>query len=239
MLLTYKHQTVDFDIEHIRSQKEVGVSLSGGTDSALLFFLLCKYLPEVKLLPWCGIDIYRAAHIFYAREIHQIISEMFPNVDIDPLYEFNIDVRDPDWIKTSKERHNKHNLPQSGFIKGLICHYESSKMDVDYHINALTANPPREVCKELGFYERCEERRFSTDNETKLSSMYKPFRNVDKKWVYGMYKKFDLMETLYPYTQSCVGYPEHTNYFTEPCKKCFWCHEKLWAFGTYDICFDK
>lgn len=243
MLLIYKDQSVDLDIEYIRSYEKIGMSLSGGTDSALLFYLLCKYVPEIKIVPWCGIDIYRAAHIFYAREIHQIISEMFPNVDIDPLYEFNIDVKDPHWIKISENKTNIHNIPQSGFIKGLICHYESMKLNekglVNHHINALTANPPREVCKELGFYDRCEERRFSSDNQTKLETTYKPFRNVDKKWVYGMYKKFNLMENLYPYTQSCVGFSRDTNYFTEPCKKCFWCHEKLWAFGTYDICFDK
>src|SRR5210317_453180 len=119
MLLTYEDQTVDFDLEYIRSYEKIGMSLSGGTDSALLFYLLCKYIPEVKIVPWCGIDIYRAAHIFYAREIHQIISEMFPDVDIDPLHEFNIDVKDPHWIETSKNSNNIHNIPQSGFIKGL------------------------------------------------------------------------------------------------------------------------
>lgn len=238
MLLTYEDQTVDFDVDYIRSKKRIGMSLSGGTDSAILFYLLCTHAPDITIIPWCGIDVHRSAHILYAREIYQMMTERFPDVDIQPMVEFDIDTRDPEWIKFSKTKVNRHKIPQSGFIKQLICYTESSKIDVNMHINALTANPPREEAKALGFYDKCEERRFSTDNETKLGGTYKPFRNVDKKWIAGMYEKYDVMDWLYPWTQSCVGFAEDTEYFTKPCGKCFWCHEKLWAFGTYDLCFD-
>ena len=45
---------------------------------------------------------------------------------------------------------------------------------------------------------------------------------------------FNLMDDLFPLTMSCIGFEKETNYFTEPCKKCYWCHEKKWAFGCYD-----
>jgi hypothetical protein len=240
MLLTYENQTVDFNIEYIQRFKNIGMSLSGGTDSALLFYLLCKFVPDIEIYPWCGIDLYRPAHIFYAREIYQIICEMFPKSNINPLYEFDIDIRDPYWIEYSKKKVNIHNIPQNGFIKGLICSVRSKEISqVNMHINALTGNPPYEETVKYGFYHTCEERRFSKNNETKLETTYKPFRNVDKKWISGMYKKFELMETIYLYTQSCTGFPNDTDWFTKPCKKCYWCHEKKWAFGTYDLCFDK
>ena len=63
---------------------------------------------------------------------------------------------------------------------------------------------------------------------------YRPFVNVDKKFVADLYKQFDLMDDLFPLTMSCIGFDYQTNYFTEPCKKCYWCHEKKWAFGCYD-----
>lgn len=243
MILTHKNQSIDLDLDLIKKNNKIGLSLSGGTDSALLFFLLCKFTPEIKIVPWCGIDLYRAAHILYAREIHLLMKERFPEVDIDPIHEFNIDVKDPVWIERYQSDPNNENIPQSGRIKQMICSYESGKLNssgrVNMHINALTANPPREEAKRLGFYDKCEERRWPKDKVTKQSRYsYRPFRLVDKKWVAGMYEQFGLMEWLYPWTQSCVGFAEGTDHFTKPCGECFWCHEKKWAFGTMDLCFD-
>ena len=42
------------------------------------------------------------------------------------------------------------------------------------------------------------------------------------------------MKELFPITASCVGYAKETDYFTKPCKVCWWCREKKWAFGMYD-----
>jgi 7-cyano-7-deazaguanine synthase in queuosine biosynthesis len=39
-----------------------------------------------------------------------------------------------------------------------------------------------------------------------------------------------LMDELYPYTSSCVGMPDETEYGTVACGTCFWCHEKKWGF---------
>ena len=57
---------------------------------------------------------------------------------------------------------------------------------------------------------------------------------VNKKFIAQCYKDYNLMDKLYPLTASCIGYADTTNYFTEPCKTCWWCKEKLWAFGSYD-----
>ena len=42
------------------------------------------------------------------------------------------------------------------------------------------------------------------------------------------------MDELFPITASCVAYAKKTNHFSEPCKECWWCREKKWAFGMYD-----
>jgi len=49
-----------------------------------------------------------------------------------------------------------------------------------------------------------------------------------------IYEQFNLLDDLFPLTMSCIGFAPETNYFTEPCRKCYWCHEKKWAFGCYD-----
>ena len=42
------------------------------------------------------------------------------------------------------------------------------------------------------------------------------------------------MDNLFPITWSCISYGDKTDYWTHPCKTCWWCKEKLWAFGSYD-----
>ena len=59
---------------------------------------------------------------------------------------------------------------------------------------------------------------------------------LDKRFVAEMYEQFNLMDNLFPITASCVEYADKTDYFTKPCKKCWWCREKKWAFGAYDGC---
>lgn len=243
MLLAHEDQTVDFDVEYIKSFEKIGVSVSGGTDSALLFYLICKFVPDVSILPWSANDIYRPTNLDAARSVYDAIKNHFPDREIKPMYEFDIDTKDPYWRRFSRENYkNTYNLSIGGFTKNSIISHKTELLyetdEVRMHINGLTANPPEEIVKQLGIENITEKRRYSKDNETKLKTMYKPFRNVDKKWVAGMYERFELMDWIYPLTQSCTGFAQETNFFTEPCKECFWCNEKKWAFGTYDLCFD-
>ena len=55
-----------------------------------------------------------------------------------------------------------------------------------------------------------------------------------KKDFANLYETHNLMSSLFPYTASCTGTSERTNNFTEPCRECFWCKEKYWAFNMYD-----
>ena len=40
-----------------------------------------------------------------------------------------------------------------------------------------------------------------------------------------------MLKEIYPHTKSCTGTAWHTQGFTRVCGKCFWCHERRWAFG--------
>ena len=61
-----------------------------------------------------------------------------------------------------------------------------------------------------------------------------PFKNVDKRFTAQVYEDEFLLETLFPLTRSCLGSAEVTDYHEKPCKMCYWCEEKYWAFGQYD-----
>ena len=174
------------------------------------------------------------------------IQDKFPNVEI--IHEqYKFDSLDPIVLEAATKEwesiEDKSVLPTAqGYSKAYAAKDLKSelrkKYDIKLSIHGITANPPIDVQKELGFDKVAEPRRNKTyDEETwkKSGKMhYRPFVNVDKKFVADLYKQFDLMDDLFPITMSCIGFEKETNYFTEPCKKCYWCHEKKWAFGCYD-----
>lgn len=64
---------------------------------------------------------------------------------------------------------------------------------------------------------------------------YKPFNNVDKRFVAQCFQDFNLW-SYYDITISCFrdrNTPDMI-YNEEPCKECWSCLEKKMAFGTYD-----
>jgi 7-cyano-7-deazaguanine synthase in queuosine biosynthesis len=57
----------------------------------------------------------------------------------------------------------------------------------------------------------------------------RPFMMMDKKEIANIYKQYDLLDNLFPLTNSCGGHsPANTH-----CEKCWNCRERLWAFGKF------
>ena len=52
--------------------------------------------------------------------------------------------------------------------------------------------------------------------------------NMDKKDLALIYKEHNLLSTLFPITRSCVT---ETMNFDAHCGECWWCKERIWAFG--------
>jgi len=57
----------------------------------------------------------------------------------------------------------------------------------------------------------------------------RPFVNIDKKEIANLYKHYNLLDSLFPLTNSC-GYHGPAN---SHCETCWFCRERLWAFGRF------
>ena len=57
---------------------------------------------------------------------------------------------------------------------------------------------------------------------------YIPLYNHNKKDIAKLYRYFGLEQTLLPVTRSC----ENDSHPVGHCGKCWWCHERVWAFGN-------
>lgn len=67
-----------------------------------------------------------------------------------------------------------------------------------------------------------------TDSLVLDTRVYIPLYNHNKKDIAKLYKHFKLEKTLLPVTRSC----ENDNHINGHCGTCWWCHERIWAFGS-------
>jgi hypothetical protein len=229
-----EYGTVDFwdPYPRLNDFKKIGINLSGGCDSALVMFMTCRELIardklDVVIHPITGVHNKRPTNIWNAEEIVELFREMFPAVEIGEHF---VDYYDKDHEKDKTNQHLKHETRLR----------EEGKIEVLFH--GRTANPDKDEAEKHNLLYKREERRDKHGNEREPfhehhdKPFYCPMEFVDKRFVADIYRSFGLMENLFPLTASCVAYGEETDYFTKPCKECWWCREKKWAFGMYDGC---
>jgi len=243
MKITYNNTTIDFFEFELPNQ--VLLSLSGGADSAAIAYLICTHFPQIEIVPFTARDENAPLDAVAAEKIVSWLQKEFPNCNIRDtnIYNFNDRVEKyVSWktVNQTRKRNKRfkllNNVQLSKIIQlDKIKEKLNQKFPNAVSVDGMTKNPPVEIMKELGFYEKAERRRdYETAQpehyQTKYNYHYQPFVNVDKKFVAGVYKENNLMETLFLLTRSCVGTARQTDNFTRECHQCFWCHEKKWAF---------
>lgn len=222
---TYKYENIHGKIEIAipKKYKKLGISLSGGSDSAFMSYLLFDHITKNSL----DHEIYFVSGIirskgkwkkFYTEEIVDFITDKNSKVDVK-----SHDVLIVDELQEMFDYERK-----------LL---ETKKVDI--FLNATTQNPPYE---ELLKYDMLNGRLLNRDEKgrdvwrNELGGIvYKPFINVNKKFIAQGYSDYNLMTTLFTKTISCEKRYGETNYNELPCKQCWWCKEKYWAFGVYDM----
>jgi len=211
-----------------RPVKVIGQWISGGADSSLLAYLLCREIKEQNLdIKFQPLTVRRGRpnNPFYAEGVIDFIKE---DLDVDfilphelyypPLEDAKMTEMIIFWERDSENfRQNKFQILYSG----------------------ITCNPPDDAGvpknKERN---RDEESDRPTVNINGIKHYINPFFQINKKWEAEVYKDFGLLDTLFPLTYSCEGDAEDTKTHTWHCgntlpeeNQCWWCLERKWAFG--------
>tara|TARA_B100000424_G_scaffold224429_1_gene184327 strand:- start:765 stop:1562 length:798 start_codon:yes stop_codon:yes gene_type:complete len=232
------------------SEKKVGISVSGGADSALLLYLTAYYFKNFKIVPssgWENMPKYplkeRPGTLEYAINVVKWVKNKIPDANILDHYIYEINLYDEniqcEANKTYEDRKGTiKELGLTGIQKQIITRNEHRKLFnnkmIDIMVGGLTSNPPKKVLDSWSEEVYVEPRRSNNKRKECMEGrVYKPFINVDKKFLNSLYEQHNILE-LRDITQSCVGRAKETNWWTKPCKKCFWCWERKWAFGSYD-----
>ena len=215
--------TVDYFSKFPCEIENIGLSLSGGMDSALILWCLVEMLrgrehlgKDVKI--WCthGYDIFKApvhdgavqTHSYKAaqRVLNWVKWHHKDTTMIQPLHVFAYEKKS----KISKEAMHHANYE-----------YIKHRYKVPFIIRGVTQGfgIPRNLDRKGG--DKGEKELI----EISKSTWILPFGAVDKKFIAYQYKHFGL-HALTKITESCIEIP--------PCKECWWCDERYWAFGDYD-----
>ncbi len=159
------------------------------------------------------------------------------------------------------KKYNPKDVFQQKYYESLYKKYP----ELNVYMSGETLNPPIEEQPNIitdsfsGFpNDRNVKRNLVSKREKKMidgklfyydTSKYeiRPFRNMNKKEVAGLVKELGLDKTLFPVTETCETeifvYKNMTRDFNlsytkpgaEPCKRCWPCREKYWAYGYYDF----
>jgi hypothetical protein len=211
-----------------KKYKNIGLRLSSGTDSALVLFFLAKFILEtesfdIKVFPFLGLNLNNKSYNPEpkAKKIVDIIQKLYSKSKIEDL-------------KVFEYSHLDSSVNKNVYIDIGKNAYTEEK-NIELWLTGATLNPPKAIrdlydinSQKVGFRDDSVQHAKFNNPETA------PWLMVNKKFIAHQYYKYNLMENIFPLTESCISQVKPF-----PCKKCFWCVEKYWAFGMYDNCDTK
>lgn len=205
----------------------VGIWLSGGADSSVLCYLLAKHIKDNGLnVQIQALTVQKRPNEYF--DIQQRVAALLDAYSVfKPPIVYTVEQwTDNDYHKTFNAR-NIQNVVDNLY---------------QYIYTGITKTPEPNVWETLNWEEFPEIENIRNEDIKKLlilngvfeeeNKLYefgevRPFFNIDKSGVAELYKKHNLLDTLFPYTKSC----ENREVLDGHCGECWFCQERKWAFG--------
>lgn len=193
----------------------IGISVSGGADSALLLYFLLKYTNNTLHIFSLASQQKRLTTTKAAIDVISRCAELTGN------YNFVHHIK----YATEQTKENLFSIPRL-FLQNST---------IKFMYTGVTKNPPLQITD--GFNNsntEHEERNPNVKRNIQNGDFFAPWTNIDKKDICKIYEKYNLINSLYLHTRSCEwtidmgGVPDPHN---GHCGVCWWCEEREWGFG--------
>lgn len=218
-------KTINIDIP--QKYNNVLIKMSGGADSSLLAYLLCQYKkyhrPEINLHALTVDNIQKK---FQVHRSKNVINWLQNNFNFQFVNHFTTECND-----------QQYNDVLDSFVNEIM----NNHLGVGACFQGITMNPPR---NELAHQGGGSEERDPLDSGEEKQEIYYyphkthywPFFNIHKKHLAEIYHHYNLIDTLFPMTRSCEGYPDLNGFINldKHCGECWWCAERKWGFGRLE-----
>jgi hypothetical protein len=196
--------------------KNVGIKMSGGADSSVTAYVIARYSKEnnldLNIIPITVVEAAAPFQLQFTTHVVSIINKLL-EVDIQQPLVYNY----TNGVKTQLLREIEKELFDNNIV--------------DLIVSGTTKIPGVDIgCPQ-------KEGMFSYDRTLDVypyvwdNQIYTPVLNLDKKGIAEIYTHYNLMDTLFPHTRSCVL---ETTDFSKHCGSCWWCAERIWAFGKLE-----
>lgn len=206
----------------------LGIWLSGGADSSILCYLLASHIKEnnldYKIQPVTILKrIGDTAHLDVLNFIKQTLdcSDLFLDIIVHNTsnkQEYNDSFFN---IRLDHVVKNKYKYIYSGINQSpdAEAYTNGWKMTPEIqNIRGSVVTKLKILCGVIEF-----------EGEDYEFGDIRPFVNLDKKEIANLYKQHNLLDQLFPLTNSCGGHsPKNTH-----CEQCWNCRERFWAFGRF------
>lgn len=238
--LTNSIGTVDLSHPELDSAVSPAICLSSGVDSAVLLYHFFKANQDTdktfKVIT--GNDILRPWWLSGAQNTLAAITALFDRNIVSEHIVFDFNSGDGN----------------DAYIAGLAKKFLDDT--IDFAITGRCGNPPKDYQGDFhqhldsfparnivlprysnnGIFidEEGEPTRDPYNPSGKFAKVFSPFVVVDKRWIAQEVKGNNLDSDVFPLTVSCHGYQSQTSNFTSPCGVCWYCREKIWAYGCAD-----
>lgn len=202
------------DIENLPVFDEpVGIMVSGGTDSALLLYLLLqKYQTTIQIFTIANRKK-TYANVKAALDVVNKCIELTGNNNVEHHIFHRIIQQDNDFYEIPKI-YQKRQLVSKVF-------------------HGITANPSSDVLLKFPSEQSIRDIELRNPDIKKdeipaNSAFVLPWININKKQIYNYYNNLGLLESLFPLTRSCES---DKDLGLQHCGVCWWCEERKWAFN--------
>jgi 7-cyano-7-deazaguanine synthase in queuosine biosynthesis len=190
----------------------IGLNLSGGTDSSLLLYILLSNKKETLEIFTLASDLKGRLTAKIAANVIDKCVELTGNNNVNHHVSYVDEQNNENLFKLPNEmlQNNKINKVYAG----------------------LTANPPKDIADNFltpNDNTEHDERDPLIIKPIIYDNLCFPFFNIDKIKVAEMYQSLNLTETLFPLTRSCELENPFSG-FLGHCDRCWWCKERFWGF---------
>ena len=210
----------------------VGIKLSGGPDSAIIYYAFCKKYQNndsVNIVAFSLSADLKPYYVMYAERIIEKVAELTGKRPLDHLKISGVPWSDfvVGQEKLVAEGMAKYSL--SGTYSGL-----TNNPNIDKMKQYFTDNAKRFGLDLDQIFRHISRRDLNRDAYNYTNEGYRPFGASDKLAVAQAYKDYDMIDLLYPFTDSCENFDRELDANNDPIHcgdECFHCLERWYAFG--------